>query len=75
MAVEDDSVVFVHESVPCETISIAKIYESTTAFFFQNETSCGNDFRPDTLSTHPRAPNRASVLRKGYVHSVTTSID
>jgi hypothetical protein len=33
MADEDDSIVFVHESVPSETVSIAKIYESTTAFF------------------------------------------
>jgi len=37
MAVEDDSLVFVHESVPCETISIAQIYESTTAFFFSEQ--------------------------------------
>jgi hypothetical protein len=33
MAVEDDSLVFVHESVPSQTISIAQIHESTTAFF------------------------------------------
>jgi len=74
MAVEGDSLVFVRESVPSETVSIAEIYESTTAFF-QNTTSCGNDFRPDTLSTHLRAPNGDSVLRKGCVHLVTTSFD